>query len=215
MLEHLEAIVAATDLPVSADLQNGFSDAPEGVAETISMAVGTGVVGASIEDASGNEEAPLYSIEMAADRIRAAAEVAKAQRFPFMLTARAENFLVGHNDLGDMIRRLQAYEEAGADVLYAPGLSRPQDIATILGSVDRPLNVVMGLGKSPLTRGELEKLGVKRISVGSALARAAYGAVERAAEEMLSRGAFSFADAAIPYQRINSLFAVKTATPMT
>jgi 2-methylisocitrate lyase-like PEP mutase family enzyme len=206
-IAHAAAIASATDLPVSADLENGFADDPGGVAETIRMAAATGLVGGSIEDASARTQGQPYEIALAADRIRAAAEVVRGLPFRFMLTARAENFLVGRPDLSDTIRRLQAYQEAGADVLYAPGLQSADDIATLLRAVDRPVNVVMGLAGVQLSLAALTALGVKRISVGSALARAALGAVLRAGREMRELGTFEFAKDAVSYAEINRIFA--------
>jgi len=200
------AIAAATDLPVSADLENGFGHDPAVVAETIRMAAGVGLVGGSIEDASARTDGTPYDTGLAAERIRAAAEAAHALPFRFMLTARAENYLVGRRDLSDTITRLQAYQEAGADVLYAPGLRDAEEIATVVRSVDRPVNVVMGLAGSQLPLRVLSGLGVKRVSVGSALARAAFGAVLRAAREMRERGTFEFAGEAIGYAEINRMF---------
>ena len=205
MLRHAAEIVAATELPVSADLENGFGDAPERVAETIRLAVQTGVCGGSIEDATGNPDAPLYDIELAAERVRAAAEAARSSSPSLVLTARAENFLVGRPDIADTIRRLQAYQEAGADVLYAPALPTRNDIAAVIQAVDRPVNVVMGLAGAELTIDELSALGVKRISVGSALARAAYGALLRAGREMREAGTFHFAKDAVPFAEITAL----------
>lgn len=206
MLAHVSAIAAATPLPVSADLEHGYGDEPATVAETIRFAAGVGAVGGSIEDSTGRADPPLYDIGQAAERIRAAAEAVRKLPFPFMLTARAENYLVGRPDLKDTLRRLQAYQEAGADVLYAPGLASREDIAAVVSSVDRPVNVVMGLQGLRLGLAELSALGVKRISVGSALARAAFGAFLRAAEEMREHGGFGFADEAAPYRDLNSLF---------
>ena len=145
MLAHVAAIVSATELPVSADLEKGFGDDPETVAETIRLAADAGVVGGSIEDATGDPARPIFEMEHAAERIRAAAEAARKLSFTFTLTGRAENYLWGRPDLADTIRRLQAYQEAGADVLYAPGLATKDDIAAVVSSVDRPVNVVMGL----------------------------------------------------------------------
>ncbi|NGM86385.1 isocitrate lyase/phosphoenolpyruvate mutase family protein [Parapusillimonas sp. SGNA-6] len=207
MLAHVAEIVAATDLPVSADLENGFGDEPDTVAETIRMAAATGLAGGSIEDASGHPDQPIYEIGLAVERIRAAAEVVRSLPFPFMLTARAENFLNGRPDLADTIRRLQAYQEAGADVLYAPGLTSREDIAAVVRAVDRPVNVIMGLQGVRLDLDELQALGVKRVSVGSALSRAALGAFLRAAQEMSEHGTFTFADAAVPYSLISDMFA--------
>lgn len=200
-MAHASEIVSATDLPVSADLENGFGEAPEFVGETIRMAASAGVVGGSIEDATGRAPEPIYEIGFAAERIRAATEAARGLPFPFTLTARAENYLHGRPDIKDTIQRLQAYQEAGADVLYAPGLASRDDIAAVVSSVDRPVNVVMGLRGAQLSVAELAALGVKRISVGSALYRTALGAFLRAAHEMRERGTFTFAaDAASPHE---------------
>ena len=205
-LAYARAIASATHLPVSADLENGFGDAPEAAAETIRLAAATGIVGGSIEDASGNPDHPIYEREVAAERIRAAAEAAHALSFPFILTARAENYLHGRPDLKDTIARLQSYQEAGADVLYAPGLATREDIAAVVRSVDRPVNVVMGLRGVQLSLDELSAIGVKRISVGSSLCRAALGAFLLAAREMKEHGTFSFAaDAASP-KEITAIF---------
>ncbi len=205
-LAHARAIVEATPLPVSADLENGFGDAPEIAAETIRLAAGTGLVGASIEDATGDPTQPIYDFGLAVDRVRAAAEAADALPFGFLLTGRAENFLHGRPNLDDTIRRLQAYQEAGAHVLYAPGLRSAEDIAAMVRSVDRPVNVVMGLQGVSLTLAELAELGVKRVSVGSALSCAALGAVLRAASEIAEHGSFTFADQAASFAEIEALF---------
>lgn len=206
MLAHCREIVAATDLPVSADLENGFADDPESVAETVRLAAETGLVGCSIEDMSSRPDDPIYEQGLAAERVRAAAEAAYALPFPFTLTARSENYLVGRPDLADTIARLQAYQEAGADVLYAPGLTSREDIAAVVRAVDRPVNVVMGLQGVRLSLAELSEIGVKRVSVGSALSRAALGAFLRAAREMRERGTFGFADAAVSFGEISSMF---------
>lgn len=171
MMAHLSAIASATELPVSADLENGFGDTPEIVSETIRLAATAGVVGGSIEDATGRSDHPIYEKEHAVERVRAAAEAAHKLPFTFTLTGRAENYLHGRPDLSDTIERLQAYQEAGADVLYAPGLTTKDDIATVVNSVNRPVNVVMGLQGVQLSLAELSAIGVKRVSVGSALSR--------------------------------------------
>ncbi|AOE93075.1 MULTISPECIES: isocitrate lyase/PEP mutase family protein [Ralstonia solanacearum species complex] len=207
ILAHVADLAAATDLPVAADLENGFGDDPQTVAETIRLAGATGIVGGSIEDATGRADAPIYSLEASAERIRAAVEAARSLSFPFTLTARAENHLHGRNDLADTIRRLQAYQDAGADVLYAPGLKTHEEIATVLREVDRPVNVMMGFADGNLSVAELAALGVKRVSVGGALARAALGAFLRAAEELRATGTFSFAHDAAGTARLNGLFA--------
>ena len=207
MLAHAAAVAAATDLPVSIDLENGFGDAPEIVAETIRLAAASGAVGGSIEDATGRVDDPLYERELAIDRIRAATEVVRTLPFRFMLTARAENYLVGKPDLKATIERLQMYQEAGADVLYAPGLTNKEEIATLISSVDRPVNVLMGLKGVKLTVADVSATGAKRISVGSGLARCALGAFLRAARDIREHGSFAFADDAIDYRTINSMFA--------
>lgn len=206
MLAHVADIVSATDLPVSADLENGFGDAPEYAAETIRLGAAAGLAGASIEDMSRDPRRPIYEFEFAVERVRAAADAARALPFAFTLTARAENYLAGIRDLGDTIRRLQAYQAAGADVLYAPGLTSREEIAAVVSSVDRPVNVVMGLDGARLSLDELRALGVRRVSVGSALSRAALGAFLRAAREMRERGTFNFAQDAISYRELNSMF---------
>jgi len=206
MLRHVAEIVAATDLPVSADLENGFGDSPETVAETIRLAAATGLAGGSIEDSTQRSEQPIYELELAIERIRAATEVVRALPFAFTLTARAENYLVGRPDLNDTIERLQAYQEAGADVLFAPGLTSKQDIVAVVSALDRPVNVIMGLQGVQLNLAELAEIGVKRISVGSALSRAAQGAFLRAAREMKTHGSFTFADEAVSYKEISAMF---------
>jgi len=206
MMTHVADIVSATDLPVSADLENGFGDSLETVAETIRLAAATGLVGGSIEDSTGRLDNPIYGFEHAVERVRAAAEAARALPFTFTLTGRAENYLVGRPDLKDTIKRLQAYQEAGADVLYAPGLTSKEDIVSVVSSLDRPVNVVMGLQGVQLSLTELSEIGVKRISVGSALSRAALGAFLRAAREMRTHGTFTFADEAVSYREISAMF---------
>jgi len=206
MMTHVGAVVSATDLPVSADLENGFGDDPETVAETIRLAALAGLVGGSIEDATNRPGGPIYEHQLAVDRVRAAAEAARSLPFPFTLTGRAENYLAGRPDLKDTIKRLQAYQEAGADVLYAPGLTSKDDIAAVVRSVDRPVNVVMGLQGIQLSLAALSEIGVKRVSVGSALSRAALGAFLRAAREMRERGTFTFSDEAVSYREISAMF---------
>jgi 2-methylisocitrate lyase-like PEP mutase family enzyme len=207
MLPHLAELAAATDLPVSADLQSGYGPSADDAARTIIDAAATGIVGGSIEDATDDPEQPLFDIGLATDRIRAAAEAARSLGFKFVLTGRAENFRVGRPDLGDTIRRLQAYQEAGADVLFAPGLRTAQEIAEVVRAVDRPVNVMMGMPGMPLTVPELARLGVTRVSLGASLARAAYGALMRAAREVLEQGTFAYADDALPAAELNRIFA--------
>ena len=204
MMTHVAAIASATDLPVSADLENGFGDSAEIVAETIRLAAGAGLAGCSIEDMARNKT--IYEHARAVERVRAAVEAARSLPFTFTLTARAENYLVGKRDLKNTIQRLQAYQEAGANVLYAPGLTTKEDIAAVVRSVDRPVNVVMGLQDVQLGLAELSAIGVKRISVGSALSRAALGAFLRAAREMRERGTFTFAADAVSYRDISEMF---------
>lgn len=205
MMVHLTELAAATDLPLSADLENGFGESPATVAETIRLAAASGIVGGSIEDASGRADAPIYPLALAVERIGAAVEAAHSLDFPFTLTARAENFLVGRADLKDTIKRLQAYQDAGADVLYAPGLKSKEDIAAVVGALDKPVNVVMGLQGVQLSLQELAQIGVKRVSVGGSLARAALGAFLRAAEEMREHGTFTYGDKAVGTRRISEM----------
>jgi 2-methylisocitrate lyase-like PEP mutase family enzyme len=206
-MAYASAIASATNLPVSADLENGFGDAPEVVAETIRLAAAAGVVGGSIEDATGRPEHPIYDFGPAVERVRAAVAAARALPFPFTVTARAENYLHGRPDLADTIKRLRAYEEVGADVLYAPGLPSKDDIAAVVRSVDRPVNVLMGLQGVGLSLAELSAIGVRRVSVGSALSRTAMGAFLRAATEMREQGTFTFASQAASPRQMNSIFA--------
>jgi 2-methylisocitrate lyase-like PEP mutase family enzyme len=206
-LNNIRAIVDATTLPVSADLENGFGDDPETCGETIRLAAQAGLVGGSIEDATGRAEDPIYPLALSIDRVAAAVNAARALPFPFVLTARAENLINGRLDLKDTIHRLQAFAEVGADVLYAPGLKTREDISSVVKAVSpKPVNVIMGLSGAAFSLDELGALGVKRVSVGSALARAAYGAFLQAAREMRDRGTFTFAEQAAPYADINAMF---------
>lgn len=198
-LANARAIVEATDLPVSADLENGFGHDPEDCAETIRAASAVGLAGGSIEDASGDPARPIYDLSQAVERVAAAVEAARSLPVPFVLTARAENFLHGRPDLEDTIRRLQAFEKAGAEVLYAPGLTGLEQIRIVCASVSRPVNVVMGLVGGTFSVPQLAEAGVKRISLGSSLARAALGALMRAAGEIRENGTFSFASEALPF----------------
>jgi len=204
-LANAKAIVDATHLPVAADLENGYGHAPEDAAETIRLAADVGLVGASIEDATGDPSRPIYDVAHAAERVAAAAEAAHALPFPFVFVARAENYLHGIPDLENTIRRLQAFERAGADVLYAPGLTKAEDIRAVCASVSKPVNVIMGLKGAAFSVQELAALGVRRISVGSALSRAALGAFVRAAKEIRELGTFTFADDALPFADANDL----------
>lgn len=190
-LAHSAVIVQATPLPVSADLENGFADDAEGVAQTVRGAVDAGLAGCSIEDSTGDKDDPLYAVEHAAERIAAAVEAADGR---LVLTARAENFIVGREDLGDTIARLQAYQEAGADVLYAPRLTRIEDVRTVVESVDRPVNVLAWTGLPAVA--ELAAAGVSRVSVGGWFAFAALGALVDAATELREHGTYGYIDAA-------------------
>ena len=193
-LTHGAEIAAATSLPVSADLENAFADEPAGVAETIRMAVQAGLAGCSVEDFTGQPGSPIYDIGLATDRVAAAAAAAKAGRVQLVLTARAENYLHGRPHLADTIARLQAYREAGADVLYAPGLTSLDEIRQVVSAVDLPVNV-LALPGGP-TVPELAQAGVRRVSVGGAFAFAALGAVVEAARELREQGSYGFLELA-------------------
>ena len=207
-LENARIIVAATSLPVAADLENGYGDDPASCAETILLASQTGLAGGSIEDATGRPDDPIYSFELAVERVKAAVSAARSLSIPFTLTARAENLIYGRPDLKDTIRRLEAFAEAGADVLFAPGLKTREEIATVVRAVaPKPINVVMGLNDASFTLEELEKIGVKRVSLGSSLARAAYGSFFRAADEIRQKGTFAFAAGTMTYGEINGMLA--------
>ena len=197
-LANAREIVEATDLPVSADLLNMFGRTLEDCAETVRLAAETGLAGGSIEDASGDDSAPIYPFDVAVERVVAAAEAARASNF--VLTARAENFLHGRPDLDDTIRRLQAFADAGADVLYAPGLPSLDAIREVCASVPQPVNVVMGLSGPTWSVDQLAEVGVTRISVGGSMARAALGAFMRAAREVLEQGTFTYAADALPHR---------------
>jgi 2-methylisocitrate lyase-like PEP mutase family enzyme len=206
VLGHAATIAAATDLPVSADLERGFGDAPAEVAETVRLAATTGIVGGSVEDRTGRPDRPVYELAHAADRVRAAVEAARALPVPFTLTARAENFVVGRPDLADTIARLEAFEDAGADVLYAPGLTSADDVATVVRAVGRPVNVLMGVPGTSFTVAELAGLGVGRVSVGSGLARVALGAFMRAAAELATHGTLETAAGAARARDFDAIF---------
>jgi 2-methylisocitrate lyase-like PEP mutase family enzyme len=202
-LANAKLIVDAVDLPVSADLENCFAHDPRQAAETIRLASAIGLAGGSIEDATGDPAKPIYDFNLTVERVAAAVETAKSLKTPFVLTARAENFLHGRPDLDDTIKRLQAFEKAGAEVLFAPGLKSLEQIRTVCGSVSRPVNVVMGLVGAAFSVQDLAAAGVKRISLGSSLARAALGALRRAGAEIRDHGTFTFAQEAIPYAEID------------
>jgi 2-methylisocitrate lyase-like PEP mutase family enzyme len=209
VLAHCRAIVAASELPVSADLENCFGAAPKTVAETIRLAAGTGLVGGSVEDSSGDKAKPIYDHAHAVERVAAAVEAARSLPFPFTLTARAENFLHGRADLEDTIRRLQAFAAAGADVLFAPGLPSLEAIEAVCKAVaPRPVNVLAGRA-GPITVASLSAAGVRRISLGGGLSRAALGAFLRAAREVKEKGTFTFIDEAAGYAEISTFMAGK------
>ena len=206
-LANARSIVEATPLPVAADLENGYGPSPEAAAETIRLAADAGLVGGSIEDASGDPENPIYEFEHSVERIHAAVTAARAVPFPFTLVARAENYLHGRPNLDDTIRRLQAFEAAGADVLYAPAITNPEDIRTLCASVSKPVNVLMGLkGAPPLSVAELKALGVRRVSIGSGFARAALTAFLHAAREVHDDGTFTFAEQTLYMSELVDLF---------
>ena len=205
-LDHARQITeAAPDLPVSADLGNGFGDAPETAADTIRLAAHAGLAGGSIEDATGNPRSPIYDFNHAVERVAAAAQTARSTAAPFTLTARAENFLHGKPDLEDVIARLKAFEAAGADVLYAPALPSLDAIRAVCASLSKPVNVVVGFGAARFSIDELTDAGVRRISLGSSLARAALGGISRAAKEINERGTFDFLDDCLPFADANAL----------
>lgn len=206
VLEHCREIVEATDLPVSADLENGYADEPEGVAETVRAAALTGLAGCSIEDHTNRKDDPVFDFSLAVERIQAAVETKSRLPHDFVLTARCENYLWGREDLDDTIKRLQAFESAGADVLYAPGLHDLDTIRTLCEAVTKPVNVVIEMPAAGFGLEELAAAGVKRISVGSALFLAAYGAFVQAAEEMKENGTFNFASNAIGFDRMEKIF---------
>ncbi len=196
ILNNARAIVEASDLPVSADLEDGFGAAPEACAKSIRLAMECGLVGGSIEDTTGHKDRPIHGFEQAVERVAAAVEAARDK--PFLLTARAEGYLFGQDDLNETIRRLQAFSDVGADVLYAPNLPDIAAIRTVCAEVDKPVNVVMGLSGSLYSVAELGEAGVARISVGGSFARAALGAMIRAAREVMGQGTFSYAHEAVP-----------------
>ena len=191
-LAHARHIASATDLPVSADLEHGFGDAPDFVAETVRLGAETGIVGCSIEDSTGDRNNPIYDIGFAAVRIAAAAYAARSLSFPFTLTARAENFLHGKNDLDDTIRRLQAFEQAGADVLFAPGLPDLASVRAVCAALTKPVNFMVAIKGKSFSVAELEAAGVKRISLASSLYRAAMRRLASAAREVREMGTFGY-----------------------
>jgi 2-methylisocitrate lyase-like PEP mutase family enzyme len=203
-LAHARAIVGATDLPVSADLEKGFGDAPAAAAETIRLAAAAGLVGASIEDATGDPGRPLYDVGLATERVAAAAEAARALPFAFTLSARAENFLRGNPSLDDTITRLQAFERVGADVLFAPGLPDLAAVRTVCAAVSKPVNFMVGIRGKSFSVAELEAAGVKRISLAGSLYRMAMTGLLTAAREVKEKGTFGYLDHAVPTPELNA-----------
>lgn len=207
MLDRVGSIAAASPLPVSADLQSGYGASPEEVGETIAAAIRAGVVGANIEDYSGNPAQALFDREHAAARVRAARRAADASGVPFVLTARSDVYLTGaSNVFAEAVERCNAYREAGADCLFVPGASDPKTIEALVREINAPLTVVMGLTGSPLTVPQLGSLGVRRVTVGGSLARATFGLIRRAAQEMAASGTFSYADQQIPDAELSQFF---------
>jgi 2-methylisocitrate lyase-like PEP mutase family enzyme len=204
-LAQARVIVTATDLPVSADLGNGFGDGPAVAAETIRLAAEAGVVGGSIEDATGAKDKPIYDLSQATERVAAAVEAARALPFPFTLTARAENFTRGNPNLDDTIKRLQAFEKAGADVLFAPGLPDLAAVRAVCAAVSKPVNFMAGIKGKSFTVAELAAAGVKRISLAASLYRAAMTGILDAAREVKERGTFGYLDHAMTSQEWSSL----------
>jgi 2-methylisocitrate lyase-like PEP mutase family enzyme len=203
-LAHARGIVAATDLPVSADLEKGFGDAPAAAAETIRLAAEVGLVGGSIEDATGDPARPLYDIGLATERVAAAVEAARALPFPFTLTARAENFIRGNPSLDDTIARLVAFERAGADVLFAPGLPDLAAVRAVCTAVSRPVNFMVGIKGRSFTVAELEAAGVRRISLATSLYRTAMTGLLAAAREVRDQGTFGYLDHSVPTSELNA-----------
>jgi 2-methylisocitrate lyase-like PEP mutase family enzyme len=202
-LAHCRAVVEATDLPVSADLEKGFGDTPEVVAETIRLAAGVGLVGGSIEDATGDSARPLFDPVQARERVLAAVEAARGVGFPFVLTARTENYLRGKPDLDDTIRRLKSFEEAGADVLMAPGLPDLDAVRAVCGALSRPVNFMAGIKGRSFTVAALADAGVKRVSLATSLYRAAMTGLVGAAKEVLETGTFGYLDATLATPELN------------
>jgi 2-methylisocitrate lyase-like PEP mutase family enzyme len=211
VLVHCRAIADAVDVPVAADLEKCFGDEPKTVAETIRLAGETGIVGGSVEDASGDESRPIYDFALAVERVAAAVEAARALPFPFTLTARTENFLAGRTDLDDTIRRLEAFAEAGAEVLFAPGLPSLKAIKRVCAALaPRPVNVLAGIKGLAFPVAELEAAGVRRISLGGVLSRAALGGLIGAAREMKEKGTFGFVDQAASTAEVAGFMTAKT-----
>ncbi len=212
-LNETRKIAQAVTIPVSMDAENGYADSAEDVYKNMQRIFSTGVVGANIEDYTGNKKRPLYDLELAKDRIQAANQAATNLAFPFTLTARCDSFLTGHNDdpLDEAIKRLNHYREAGANCLFVPGIKDIKTIKTVVKEVNGPLTVVMGLAGTPISLAELDEAGVARISIGGSLARATYGLIRNAAKEMLEKGTFEFSSQQIADTELCRLFSMKVA----
>ena len=205
LIDNCAQVAQATALPVSADLENCYADEPRAAARTITLAAEAGVVGGSIEDASWDEAKPIYDLSLAAERVQAAVEAARALPFPFVLTARADGLLHGRSDLDEIIRRLQAFESAGADVLYAPGLRDLASIRRVTSALGKPVNVVMSSADPAISAAQLADAGVRRISVGGALSRLAFAAVMKAAQEMKGQGGFTWMSSTMPTKEVKRI----------
>jgi len=206
VVENARQIVSATGLPVSVDLENGYTNNPDAIGDVIRQAAAAGVAGGSIEDTTANPDSPIRPFSLAVEAVQAAVEARDRLDTDFVLTARAENFLFDRPDLDDTIRRLQAFEQAGADVLFAPGLTSAEAIAEVVGALTKPVSVVMGLQGVKLDVQQLTDLGVRRISLGSSLSRAAFAGLINALDEISQRGSFDFSDQAVPFADINNRF---------
>jgi 2-methylisocitrate lyase-like PEP mutase family enzyme len=213
MLENARSVAAAVSVPVTADLENGFGHSPETVAETIRLAGETGIVGGSIEDTTGDRSNPILPLGLAVDRIRAAAEAASRLPFPFALTARADQYMHGRPDLAETVERAQQFQAAGADMILAPGLTGREEIEVMCRSVNCPVAVIVGLSNFRPNLAAFAALGVRRVIVGSSLARAAYSSLMKAAEEMTTAGTFGFTEGLIPFNELNDLFRQLSAGP--
>jgi 2-methylisocitrate lyase-like PEP mutase family enzyme len=206
MLENARSITAAVDLPVMADLENGWAATPNGVAETVRLAGTIGIVGGSIEDTTGDRSDPIFPLEVAVERLRAAVEAARALPFPFALTARADQYMHGRPNLTEVIARAQVFQAAGADMILTPGMAEPEEIAALCRSVDIPVAAIVGLAGPSLALPEFGRLGVRRVIVGSAFARVAMAGVLTAAREAAEQGTFRFTEGLMPFGELNGLF---------
>jgi 2-methylisocitrate lyase-like PEP mutase family enzyme len=214
MLERVRAMAAALRVPLSADLEAGYGASPDDVAETIARAIDGGAAGGNIEDFAGDEHRPLFDLELAVRRLRAAREAIDRSGVPFVLVGRTDSLLVNPGSIDECVRRGNAFREAGADCVFVPGATDPQTISTLVREIDAPLNVVVGLSGNRMSLAELEKLGVRRVTIGGSLARATYHLIRRAAEEMMSIGTFTFADDQVAHGELNEIFERHTVPPV-